>query len=74
MTRKQFDARINAFIWLARRHKKIELNFRYIELSIYEFYGIHRKFPRMFVKGGSFGLSLPEDAPQVTGILEKEAQ
>lgn len=62
MTRKQFDNKVRGFIWLVKKKKGIDLGQRYVEDSIYEFYAVHRKIPRLFIKGTTFGMALPEES------------
>lgn len=60
MTRKQFNNKVNGFIWLVKRERGIDLGGKFVAESIYEFYGQYRVIPRLYIKGTTFGMALPE--------------
>lgn len=60
MTRKQFDNKVRGFIWLCMQQKGVDLGEKFVKDSIYEFYGEHRAIPRLYLKGTTFGMALPE--------------
>ena len=61
ITKKQFENKVNGFCWLVRRERGVDLGAKYVESSIYEFYGQYRVIPRLYIKGSTFGMALPEN-------------
>lgn len=58
MTRKQFDAKVRGFIWIAKKEIGVDLGAKYVEEEIIKFYAQHRYIPRLYVnmKTRSFGM------------------
>jgi hypothetical protein len=62
MTRKQFDNKVRGFIWLVKKNKGVELNQRYVEDAIFDFYSVYRQIPRLGVNAsGNLVCAVPNE-------------